>query len=463
MSEYKPNILERISTWVLRERPAINETVSVEERKIQALRGKGLREYSFNPFSNQKGYSNKLQRSKTASWFQWYDCDSTVRSGVNSLVETSTGLGYHTIMPASYPVTKDKLDEPITPKEKELIDEFGRVQNLDHLMPNITRLMLIAGFCAVETRITKFPAKSKLKIIHPVTVEEIHVDEDGKFDYLIQRIDTNTTEKFTKDEVTLFVYNQMGNDYRGRGLIETVTNELSIKHAALNNMEGMIERYISPLYIWKSTGDITPIKNAIEHRDSGEDIFLGNMELNEYDQFDAQPIEVKGDSKFSEFITFVDQLIWIGINSANQMYWRNATEASATVLEDLIDRNINAIQRNVARGVETGFFNRILTANGYKPELENITPRVAWGMPRTGTEDLRPEEVIMRGLDLFYIREAGFYQLLDQMGFKIKPPSQLEDPDEDDDTTPDDSSKGDSPTVEPEEEPSDDSDADEDT
>ncbi len=407
------------------------------EKALQAYRGRGLREFSYNQTqANKNGYTTKLQRSRTASWFQWYDCDSTVRSGINTLDETAVGLGYHTIMPASFPEKIDSEGNLVIPKEKALVDEFGRVQNLDKLMPNITRLMLITGFCPVETRITKFPAKSNLKIIHPITVESIETDERGKFKSLTQWISSGKKETFTADEITLFTYNQMGNDYRGRGLVETVTNELSIKHAALNNMEGMIERYISPLYIWMSTGDINPIKNAIESRDSGEDMFLGNMELHEFEQLKAQPIEVQGDSKFKDFITFVDQLIWIGINSANQMYWRNATEASATVLEDLVDRNINAIQRNVARGMEEGFFTRLLVENGYNPELQNNVPRVAWGTPKTGTEDLRPEEVINMGLQLFYIREAEYRQLLEQMGFKLRFKNQTT-PDDEDDTVDD--------------------------
>ncbi len=264
MSEYKPNLLERFSTWVLKSRPPINESAS-EERKFQAFAGKGINEFIFDKqgyLGTGNGFTTQVNRSSVRNWFNWYSRDSTVRSGINALVEDSVGLGYRTVMPVGFEVEIDDEGEPIIPEQKELVDEFGRVQNLDHRMVNIVRLALIAGFCPVETRITKFPNKSKLKIIHPATVVALHTDEDGNFDFLIQQTSATETRRFNADELTMFVYNQLGNDYRGLSLVHTVETLLEIKHAALNNMEGMIERYISPLYIWLTTGDITPIKNA---------------------------------------------------------------------------------------------------------------------------------------------------------------------------------------------------------
>lgn len=367
--------------------------------------------------------STRVSQNEIRSWFNWYKNDSTVRSGINTLAESSVGFGYHTIMPSGFKIKLDKDGEEITPEQKELVDEFGRILNLDHLMPNITRLMLIAGFCPVETRVTKYPTKSKLKIIHPKTVQEIYVDKYGDFDYLVQQTDQfGKGKKFTKDEVTLFTYNQIGNDLTGMSLVETVEPLLSIKHAALNNMEGMIERYISPLYIWLTTGDITPVKNALTGRSSGEDIFLGNLDLNEFEQFKAQPIEVKGDSKFSEFINFVDQLIWIGINSPNQMYWRNATEASATVLNNIAERNYGSIQRNVGRGMEQGFFKRLLEKNDFNPDEDNDCPRVIWGMEKTGVEEVRIEDFLRLGIEMFYVNEDDWWDMLiNQFGIKVKP------------------------------------------
>ena len=398
--------LESVANRVL----AFREPVSLLEKRV----------------SNHNGLSTKLNQSAIRNYFKWYKDDSTVRSGINVLAESSVGLGYHTSMPAGFKIKLDKTGEEITPEQKELIDEFGRVQNLDQLNPNLTRIMLIAGFVPVETRIQKYATKSKLKIIHPMTVREIFADEYGDFDYLIVDSTKNTSqgEKLTKDEITLFTYNQIANDLSGVSLVETVAPLLSIKHSALNNMEGMIERYISPLYIWMTTGDVTPIKNALTGRTSGEDIFLGNLDINEFEQFKAQAIEVKGDSKFSEFINFVDQLIWIGINSPNQMYWRNATEASAKVLDNLTDKNIGSIQRNVGRGIEQGFFKRFLMENGYNPDEDNDCPRVLWGMEKTGVETVRIEDFMRLGVEMFYIDKKTWWDIfINQFGMKVKPPS----------------------------------------
>ena len=76
-----------------------------------------------------------------------------VFASVNGLSEAAVGQGYHTV-----------IDEEEPEKAKELVDEFGKEMNLDSFLPNVCKNMLIAGFCPVETKINKFPAKSALKI-----------------------------------------------------------------------------------------------------------------------------------------------------------------------------------------------------------------------------------------------------------------------------------------------------------
>ncbi len=406
----KRSVLKRLAFWRKR-----------EIRDPQAKHGPGLFRETYKG-SNSKTKTELVKN--VTSYFEWYATDGAVRSGINSLNETALGLGYWNDMPETYKKTKAQEKDPYSIPELKLVNELGRLQNFDHLLPNIGRCMLVGGFVGVETKMTKFALKSLIKIIHPRTVISIHRNNKGDLTHIYQRNENDLTgaekpKKILARNLTWFVNNKVANDWAGLSLIMGIDELLTAKQNALRNMNEIIKRYLAPTIIWKSAGDIDPIEQAVKGWKPGEDIFIGNLDPDDL-EFTAQVLEVDGQAKFWEFIGYIDELIWIGLNSPNQKYWRNATQASATKLDDITGRNVGQIQRNVKRGVEAGFYARFLKENGITIGTEkDVVPRINFGKQPTGVEDVQIADFLRVGVDAYYIQRDQYFKILKDLGLEV--------------------------------------------
>ena len=373
------------------------------------LLGPRLDEASLRALDVETGPSF-FQRDKTVTptgikgYYSWYTTDGVVFASVNSLAEAATGQGFYT-----------KIDEDGSKRLKELVDEFGEALNLDGFLVNVTKNMLVAGFCPVETRINKYPAKSALKIVHPKTVTDIKLGggEYHGVEYIVQKVGQEKPVKIEGKNLTWFVHNKIGNDPRGVSIIKPVESLLATKTTAIKNMDKIIERKLFPVGIWKTTRKAGPLKEAISKVEAGEDIFLGNLTPEEIKDA-VQFINIEGDTKYWEYISYIDQLIYVGLYAPNLYYWRSATEASAKVLAEMVERNIRAIQRNVKRGAEAGFYRRLVDLNG-----GGEVPRLTWGVEKTGVEDLRMDAIISTALEVGMFGPEHLTRLLKMMGLDV--------------------------------------------
>ena len=365
-------------------------------------------------FEAVKGNGNKVKIPRNiGDYYRWYRADGVVFASVNALAESASGQGFFTR-------PEDESEDAV--KAKELCDELGYVYNFDSLLPNICKNMLIAGFCPVETQITKYPSKSMLKIVSPLTVvpDSVKLNSDGSIQSITQKTrDSVGNEKpviIDGDQLSWFVNNQLGNDICGISIIQPVVDLLSTKQTTISNMDAIIDHYISPSIIWKSTRKIGSIKEAVQNKQAGQDLYLGELTPDEMKDI-AQVVEVDPRVKFWEYISYIDRLIYIGLYAPNLYYWRDATEASGTVLRDMVDRNIYAIQRNMKRGVEAGFYSRLTKANNIPVEL---SPRLDWGVEKVGVEDLNMETIVTTGLTLGYVTPSQYLYLLKSKGLDLQ-------------------------------------------
>ena len=352
----------------------------------------------------KKESGTKTKVTGIINYYNWYETDGVVFASVNGLSEAAVGQGYHTT------ITEEEPEEA-----KELVDEFGKEMNLDFLLPNICKNMLIAGFCPVETKINKIPSKSALKIIHPKTVKEIVLNDDGTVKYLIQRAQKTSGRdvKILGKDLTLFVHNKIANDPRGTSIIKPVEYLLAIKRTAISNIDKIIEKRMFPDIIWKTTRDPAGLKELLAQKEVDEDLVLGWLEEGELKDV-AQIVEISGNTRYEGYIDRVSRLIYKGLYAPDLYFWKDATLASAKELTTIVDRNINAIQRNMARGVEAGFFDRLMAANKLEAE-----PKVVWGAEETGAEDLQMENVIATGIEVGLIGPKQLTILLRKMGLDL--------------------------------------------
>jgi hypothetical protein len=83
-------------------------------------------------------------------------------------------------------------------------------------------------------------------------------------------------------------------------------------------------------------------------------------------------------------------------------------------MEDIVARHVASIQRNIKRIIEKAWLGPLCEMNG----LEEM-PRVNFGREPTGVEDIVPSEIIAKGLELGYINQQQYYEVLKQIGVKI--------------------------------------------
>ena len=115
-----------------------------------------------------------------------------------------------------------------------------------------------------------------------------------------------------------------------------------------------------------------------------------------------------------EYIEYLDRRLYSSSRASNLYYIRNATQASAREMEDIVRRHVGAIQRDVKRTTERDWFKELV---GTAP-----VPRIKFGIEQTGVEDVDPSLFLVKGVDVGLIQVEQYYQLLKQMGLDVRPP-----------------------------------------
>ena len=298
-----------------------------------------------------------------ADYEKYYRSDSEVHAAVNVLADMSVGVGYFT--------------ECENEKAKEIVDKFAEDVGLDQRLLNIVKLKLIYGFCPVERYLVKGPPKGVLRLkILPSRTVQVGRDPKGKILGYKQTLHGKKVH-FKPKEIVWFVY---GIGPYGTSIIEPILSLVKSKEQTHKDMPKIIHRYSSPLTVWETEGSIGVLKDAVISREPNEDIFLGQVKK---DAVRFKTVEIDPRGRFVEYINDVNQGILEGLQAPLLHYLRNATEASATKMLEVIDRHVQGIQQYVKRVVEREIFTPLLGAYGIKE-----VPSINWGAPKTGLEDL---------------------------------------------------------------------------
>lgn len=386
------------------------------------------------PGANVVTYDCKSVKNYYAAYLD----DDKVRGMVDDLIEAALGNGYYTTVEE---VTKIKR----TSKTKDLCDAFGEHFQLDDLKPNIGRNVAIAGFCPVETILQKGASwddfsKMSLTIIRPDTIDPkkgIEVDKTTRqIVKIYQDVDGKKGEIKVGGDLRIvnFNYGQLGNDARGVSFVRGMINLLNMLNDATNNVNDILKRYLAPLGIWRNRKSIELIKKMATKRKPGEDIFLGNLTESEMKEKIVEFVSIDPRVPFWTFLEYLDRRIWSYSRSNDLWYVRNATEASANKLDDIVGRHVTSFQRSLKRGTENGWFKPIVEMWFQGKEV----PKIEYGAEKTGVEDVQIGPFITAGVEVGYITQPQFQYLLKQMGLDLdQAPSEEEKPEDEEQDTDD--------------------------
>ena len=300
--------------------------------------------------------------SNMANYDKWAnDVESNI--AFNVLTDIITGVGYHTEMPEE--------EEP-DHKNKQVIDDYGETVNLDEDLQEITMAMLQKGFCPVE-RLGDYD----LKILPP---ESFYIYRDKKGEILKYTQERATNDIIAEwkgaemDDIILFFHRKTTSWPYGKSLTEPIGTLLDERQQMNEDMPKAIHRWAYPIPVMETSGSREALQKACEDRDVDDWIFVGNVQEGEVRW---KTIDINPQARFIPYIELIYYQICEGLHAPLLLYLKNATEASATVMMESVDRLVNGIQRYLKRRVEKYLF---------EPQVGEPVPRLVWGQPKTGLE-----------------------------------------------------------------------------
>lgn len=372
--------------------------------------------------------SNNLKLYRVDAIGDYYDAyinNDLIREMVDDLVEAALGNGYHV-------VAKKVSEKRKVNKAKTCIDEYGKHFRLNDLMPNIARNALIAGFCPVETVIDdasdyKDFSNCRLKIIRPDTIDTRQgkgiVADTRTFPPIIKRVYQRVNgvdeiiDAVGNKSIAWYVYGQLGNDVRGVSFVRGILSLLNTLNDATADVHKILKRYIAPVGVWKGEQKTEALKQAVVNRDAGEDIFLGGLSPEEMASGVVEFHTIDPRVPFWDYLEYLDRRIWNYSRAANMYYMRQATQASAEILDGIIRRHVTAIQRFIKRGMENNWFEPLIDRFLGKDKFE--LPELRFGVERTQVEDIQLEGFLAAGIRYNYVPRSLYFKILEQLGVDI--------------------------------------------
>jgi hypothetical protein len=325
----------------------------------------------------------------------------------------------------------EDLDE--NHKNKKLIDAYSESVNLDEDINETVMTMLQKGFCPVE-RLDDYDLKilppesfyiykTKKGDVYRYTQERslgdvISIWEKPKWKETLhaakenyQREDFEKLMKFEQgrnrgklDDIILFFHRKTTSWVYGKSLVEPIGSLLDDRAQMNKDMPAAVHRWAYPIPIMRTRGEKNALQQACVDRDADEWIFIGNAEEGEV-TFDTLAIDPQ--ARFIPYIELIYYQICEGLHAPLLLYLKNATEASATVMMESVDRLINGIQRYVKRRVEKFLF---------EPQVGEPVPRLVWGQPKTGMEEVTLDQVASLAP---YLARNQLEDLLLQLGISL--------------------------------------------
>ena len=340
-------------------------------RPIEASHLDGYkRESEQGTVSVARAWTNRLPHPANMSKYDGWANDPEANIAFNVLTDIITGVGYYTEM-------EEDVDEHH--KHKQRIDEYGEDANLDEKLQEICMAMLSKGFCPVE-RLENYD----LKILPPETFYMYRDQKGNLLKYTQERSMGDvlaTWEGAEMDDVILFFHRRTTSWPYGKSLVEPIGPLLDDRAKMNQDMPKAVHRWAYPIPVMRTSRSKDQLQTAFEDRDIDDWVFIGNVHP---DEFSMDTLAIDPQARFIPYIELIYYQICEGLHAPLLLYLKNATEASATVMMESVDRLVNGVQRYIKRRVERYLF---------EPQVGEPVPRLVWGQPKTGLEEMTGSDI----------------------------------------------------------------------
>jgi len=304
-----------------------------------------------------------------------YKTDGFVNAAVEQTVAETIGSGFYTTI-------QDENSEEAK-KTKDLVDAFCAKIGLDQILIQSCRDLLVVGNAFLE-RVFDGKKLIGLEPRSPTTMRVMR-DEHGMVLGYLQKVGTNKVA-FTTQEILHLKFCQLTSSAYGTGLVASVYFTIADLNKIDDDMTKIIKRYGAPKIVWKlpsgsSDEYMTEFQASLENVGPDQD-FISTQDV----AHEVIAMDPRG--RFDNYISLLNEKVQSGLKTPLLSYLRNATEASAKVMLDYYQQHVAIIQRYLKRAIETEIFKVFL--EGELGEVgPKAVPKVNWGMPRTGLEDIK--------------------------------------------------------------------------
>ncbi|MCD6443650.1 phage portal protein [Candidatus Bathyarchaeota archaeon] len=299
---------------------------------------------------------------------KYYLTDPVAHAAVDLYVELTVGGGYYT-------TAEDQ-------RAKELVDGFAETVNMDELLREAVRNMLIYGDAYVEKVYRKPDGRLVGLNLLPSKTVRVERDRHGRVLRFVQR-DGATSVSFKPEEILHLKHNPVGNSAYGTSMLTPVLGFLKAKRKAVENMEKILSRYAAPKVIWRA-----PNRNALQQLQAVLETLRPDEDIILTGEVDFKPLTVDPRARFEFFYEYLDRQVFEGLQAPLLSWLRNATEASARTMLETVERRVMGIQRYLKRKVEAEVFKPLVETEGLKE-----VPRLNWGSPKSRLEDVSLADV----------------------------------------------------------------------
>lgn len=321
--------------------------------------------------------------------------NAVVNAAINTLTEMAVGVGYFT----------EAKDE----RAKMLVDDYAEKANLDGFLRTVCRNCFIFGFAPVEKSMNG--SLLELKPLPPQTVYVL-INDKGDLKGYQQKSWSGNYIDFSLDEIIWFSpFAYPGNPY-GVGKIGPIFTLADYRKEILEDFALIVKRHARPPAVWLIRGEPSELKKQAEERSPDQDFFVGPVDPEKdlkiiYPEFGAR-------GQYENMFEALNQEIYEGLQAPLLTWLKNSTEASAKVQLEAIQRHIAGLQRYFKRMVEREIFTPIVKKAGLSE-----TPRLRWGAPQTGIENLTIRDIAAL-VQAYVLTAKQAINLLRKMGIPIE-------------------------------------------
>jgi hypothetical protein len=308
----------------------------------KAANGKGQTSSNFGLPDDKLPHPNKM------SMYPKWNSDPQVSIAIDLLTDM-IAVDYYVQMAEVDRSGKDlKPDHPNLRK----IETYLKDIDFRDKYRQIQRTKFEEGFCAVvrlpDGSLKVLPSESIYFWRKPTDVEPYKVTQE----YNRQVVAEWNNNEIGRD-LLLFIHNEDPLHPYGRALADSIGGLVDGMEQLNVDMPKIIHRYSSPLGIWECSRDKTAIEAAVTQREVDEDIFIGNVEVDEVRHTFVEP---STQVKFLEYIDQMNFQIGQALHAPLILLLKNATEASATKMLESVALSIKGEQEQNASIIESKLF-----------------------------------------------------------------------------------------------------------